>query len=195
MILFEYTHLHEEVRDALARHAPGARLTYVGADNRAPWRAVRDAWACEGDLTLIEQHAVLGGFEIPGFQACRQPWCTQLSEVVQRGNWTREGLTVARFTREFRAAIGPEDIEAVWGSCFECSGDGTSGTRPSPGGPGCWRHMSGALVEAARREGWSPHCHSPEVFHWKVRLNGGLACPETRGETVSRRMEGLPGES
>lgn len=184
-ILFLHTHLHPEVTAAVERHAPGADWRWVGADDRAPWREVRQHWGAGDDLVFIEQHAVIHAGIIPGFRDCPAPWCTQLSEVVLPGNWTYEAFSAVRFRQEMMAQVPVTEIEAGWGSCGVCGPDGQSGTMPSPSGPGCWRHMDGAVITPLREHGFAPCVHEPPVFHWKVHRNGGVPCAEREGQVAA----------
>lgn len=152
MILIPYTRLHPAAARLANAHAEGhLRVRIAPSDDDAYWRLLANWWnTTDSDLVLIEQDIGIGPSVLPGFAACRKPWCAHPYNINGR---LRTALGCTRFTAELQAAE-PDLIETV--------GRGASGLLPATH----WRRLDVRVADELGRRGHTVHEHHPPVAHY-----------------------------
>lgn len=151
MILTVYTRLHPATGKLLNRHAPGhVRVKVDPADMSAYWRELAKAWREPGDLIVIEQDIGIGPEVIPGFAACKEPWCGHAYRI---GRQLLVCLGCTRFTAKLKEAE-PDLLDVVG----EIGGDGLPAKD--------WRRIDVRLLDTLRKRGYRQHWHEPPVLHY-----------------------------
>lgn len=151
MILVPYTRLHPATGKLLRCHAPGhVRARIDPADDDGYWRLLAREWSQPGDLVVVEQDVGISAGVLPGFAACREPWCGHPYPI---GAQSLVCLGCTRFTAELKAA--EPDLLDVVGRCA----DGGVPARH-------WRRLDVRLLDELRRRGYTQHRHVPAVRHY-----------------------------
>lgn len=152
MILLPYTRLHPATARLANRHAPGhERVRIDPRDDAAYWGVLAAAWARTGeDLVIVEQDIGISAGVVPGFAACREPWCGHPYPI---GASLLVCLGCTRFTSRLKAAE-PDLLEAV--------GRDHGGGLPAKD----WRRLDVRISDELHRRGHRVHRHEPAVAHY-----------------------------
>jgi hypothetical protein len=151
VILLPYTRLHPATARLANRHAPGhirARID-PGNDN-AYWALLAAAWRQPGDLVVIEHDIGIHTDVVPGFSACREPWC---GHAYLTGQQRLIALGCTRFTEQLKAAE-PDLMDPV-------GADGTGGLPAKH-----WGRLDVRILDELRRRGYEQHEHPGDVKHY-----------------------------
>lgn len=151
-VLLPYTRLHPATARLADRHAEGhLRVRLSPGDDAAYWRLLAENWNRDGrDLAVIEQDIGITAGVLPGFAACREPWCGHPYHVAGR---VIVCLGCTRFTAELQAAE-PDLLERVG----EIGNDGLPAKD--------WRRLDVRLADELHRRGYEVHEHLPAVAHY-----------------------------
>lgn len=134
----------------------GLDVTWVEIDpkDRTQYsRVLRDAWLCDGDLTIIEQTIGIHAGVMPGFEECRQPWCGNPYLI---GAQLLVCLGCTRFTGALKSALPGLMDEAA------SIGEEDGGAVPA----GAWQRMDIRVAACLERHGHARHWHNPPVEHF-----------------------------
>lgn len=139
-----------------------AMWVYVGHDDHAYWRVLRDLWAYPEDLLVIEHDVVCRPDLIAAFDACPEPWCTakydNMCHPECQEAWANQ-LGCTRFRAELIAATPdaltsiPEDQRDWHNLCDSIAGNKVGGM-PAP-----------TRERSVRAAGFTHHWHEPGVQH------------------------------
>lgn len=158
MILAPYTDAKQnpEAKALLEKHAPG-EITWARidpADDTAYARILIDAWAREGDLTIVEHDIGIRAGVIEELAACSQPWCGFPYAI---GESLLVCLGCTRFSAHLKAMLPHLMAEAA-----------AVGSEQDGGGvpAGDWRRMDVRIGAALERHGHARHRHEPAVEHF-----------------------------
>lgn len=151
-VLLPHTKLHPATARLANEHAPGhLKVRIAPGDDAAYWRLLTRWWnATGGDLVVIEQDIGITADVLPGFAACREPWCGHPYHVAGR---VLVCLGCTRFTAELQAAE-PDLLQAVG----EIGGDGLPARD--------WRRLDVRLADELHRRGYQVHEHAPQLAHY-----------------------------
>jgi hypothetical protein len=151
VILVPYTRLYPATARLLNRYAPGhQRVPLDAADPSAYWGLVAEAWRQPGDLVIVEQDIGIHAAVVPGFAACREPWCGHPYPI---GEQLLVCLGCTRFTAELKASE-PDLLDVV-------GEDGTGGLPARH-----WQRLDVRILDELRRRGYAQHPHDPPVRHY-----------------------------
>jgi hypothetical protein len=150
-----YTRIWDE---AVAALPADAEFVYVGGAFTDYWDGIAARWGA-GDLLIVEHDIRIHDQVIAQFDACPNMWCT-FPYLHSPGYYLDCGIGCVRFRRQCQQAVTPQEIQHIWGSCWECAPDNT---------PGCWRHIDGKIKQALEDRGLQHHVHEPAVEHLKFR--------------------------
>jgi len=107
-IVVPYTRLKDGVLEPLLTEGIDIDLRYVGSDDEAYWRLLRELWAQGNSFTIIEQDVVVDGGTLRSFNACPNGYCG--AGYAYLGSQSYVGLGCTRFRAEFIAEF-PNLIE------------------------------------------------------------------------------------
>lgn len=151
MILAPYTRLHPATARLLNQHATGHRRVRLDpADMSAYWALLAALWRQPGDLVIVEQDIGINAVVMPGFAACREPWCGHPYPI---GEQLLVCLGCTRFTAELKTAE-PDLLDVV-------GEDGTGGLPARH-----WQRLDVRILDELRRRGYTQHRHDPPVAHY-----------------------------
>jgi hypothetical protein len=151
VILLPYTRLHTATARLANLHAPGhVRARIDPRDDGAYWQLLATRWNQGADLVLIEHDIGIGPEVLPGFDACRQPWCGHPYPVAGR---VLVCLGCVRFTAALQRTE-PDLLEAVG----EVGEDGLPAKH--------WRRLDVRVGDELNRRGYRVHRHEPPVAHF-----------------------------
>lgn len=152
MILLPYTRLHPATARLANRHAKGhTRVRLDPADMAAYFELLAVAWREPGDLILVEHDIGIHAGVVPGFTACREPWCGH-AYPLDRGVMLA-CLGATRFAEGLKEAE-PDLLEVVG----KVTGDGLPAKD--------WRRLDVRLGDELKRRGYSLHVHPKPVKHY-----------------------------
>jgi hypothetical protein len=156
VILAPYTRDKQNplARALLAEHAPG-EVTWREidpADDTAYSRILVEAWACYGDLTVVEHDIGIAPGVIEALASCRQPWCGFPYPI---GRQLLVCLGCTRFTAHLKASL--PDLMARAAAIGHEDGGHV--------GAGDWRRMDVRIAACLERLGHRRHEHGPPVRH------------------------------
>jgi hypothetical protein len=120
------------------------------ADDAAYWALLADAWRRPGDLAIVEHDIGIHDGVMPGFEACREPWCGHPYLI---GVQLLICLGCTRFTAELKAAE-PDLLDVV--------GEDATAGMPAKN----WRRLDVRILDEMRRRGYAQHRHDPPVAHY-----------------------------
>jgi hypothetical protein len=151
VILLPYTRLHPATARLANRHAPGhIRARIDPGDDSAYWALLAAAWRQPGDLVVIEHDIGIHADVVPGFSACRRPWC---GHAYLTGRQRLIALGCTRFTEQLKAAE-PDLLDVV----------GTDGTGGLPAKH--WGRLDVRILDELHRRGYEQHEHPGDVKHY-----------------------------
>jgi hypothetical protein len=151
VILLPYTRLHPATARLANRYAPGhIRARIDPCDDSAYWRLLAAAWAAPGDLAVIEHDIGIHSGVVPGFAACREPWCGHPYRI---GEQQLICLGCTRFTAELKTAE-PDLMDAV-------GADATGGLPARH-----WGRLDVRILDELHRRGYRQHEHRPDAKHY-----------------------------
>lgn len=158
MILAAYTveKQHPQARALLEQYAPGP-VTWVEINPADPAhysRVLVDAWACDGDLTIIEHDIGIRPGVIEELAGCSQPWCGFPYPI---GEQLLVCLGCTRFTAHLKASL-PGLMADAAAISSEQDGGGVAA--------GDWRRMDVRIAACLERLGHQRHAHLPAVTHF-----------------------------
>lgn len=154
MILAPYTAAKQDVeaRALLEQHAP-EEITWRRidpGDDTAYARALVEAWAVPGDLTVVEHDVGIRAGVIEELLDCSQPWCGFPYAI---GTQLLVCLGCTRFSAHLKASL-PQLME-------QAAAIADSGMQA-----GDWRRMDVRIAGCLERYGHQRHVHLPEVQHF-----------------------------
>lgn len=159
MILAPYTDARRNpaAKALLIEHTPGGvqwRRIAEG-DGTAYARILIEAWACDGDLTVVEHDVGIRAGVIEELAACSQPWCGFPYPI---GEQLLVCLGCTRFSSGLKAALPDLMAEAA------AIGPEDGGGVPA----GDWRRMDVRIAACLERLGHRRHVHGPPVRHLRT---------------------------
>ena len=152
-VLCPFVSLHPKADEALRDHAPNADRIDVSESDFDYFDAILRRWTGDQDLMICEQDIALHVDVIPGFIACRRPWCLHTYDHMTLGHFIDTGLGCVRFTAELQQAVPFAMV-----------------LKAEAPVPGSWRHLDGQIAATMASYGMERHVHEPPVTHWNKHL-------------------------
>jgi hypothetical protein len=144
---------HPDAVKALSAYAPHADVVDVTGDNYAYWREIRERWAGERDLIIIEQDIEIGPDTIATLENCSQDWCCYAYPIFRTRVRLRVGLGCIKISAAAQRKVTAALVEQGFTSCAACRGKG------------CWWHLDGRVAAMLKKGGFFPHVHGDVTHH------------------------------
>lgn len=140
--------------DTIAGAPAGAEWVDVSSDDQAYWRTLRDYWALDDDLLIVEHDIVCRPDCVEQVQSCPELWCPFAYDDMCHPEcmeaW-RGALGCTRFRKELIAAV-PDAVASIEERYRH------------------WLYMGGALAVILTDAGFDHHWHEPAVHHHHMSL-------------------------